>query len=85
MNWIKVNEEIIKKCLGIPVLGYNPEWVNEDFNPKGVRECFASDGGEDGWISAKWDSDSDCYNTDYISVPTHVILITATPDKQINR
>lgn len=45
---------------GQEVIGYNKEWVNEDFNPSGTRIGFLSD---IGFISAKWVNDQDCYAT----------------------
>ena len=33
------------------VIGYNKEWVHEDFNPSGTRVGFLTD---TGFISAKW-------------------------------
>ena len=40
------------------VFAFNKEWIDEDFNPKGVRIGFL---GEDGFISAVWDSEYDMY------------------------
>ena len=45
---------------GQEVIGYNKEWVEEDFNPSGTRIGFLSD---IGFISAKWVNDQDCYTT----------------------
>ena len=42
------------------VIGYNKEWVHEDFNPSGTRVGFLND---IGFISAKWVNDQDCYGT----------------------
>ena len=42
------------------VIGYNKEWVHEDFNPSGTRIGFLTD---TGFISAKWVNDQDCYGT----------------------
>lgn len=50
-----------KPEVGVPVLGYHPEWVNEDFNPTGVCECWIDEDGE--WTSAQWDNDQDSYHT----------------------
>lgn len=46
----------------LPVIGYHPEWVDEDFNPKGVRECFRYGDGTD-WHTAKWVDGPDVYIT----------------------
>lgn len=40
------------------VLAFNKEWIDEDFNPKGVRIGFL---GEDGFISTVWNSEHDVY------------------------
>lgn len=56
MNWKKVSEELPHE--GVPVLGYSPDWVDPDFNPDGVRECWY---GDDGWVSAHWLADQDDY------------------------
>lgn len=42
------------------VIGYNKEWVDEDFNPSGTRVGFLTD---TGFFSAKWVNDQDCYAT----------------------
>ena len=44
------------------VIGYNKAWVHEDFNPSGTRIGFLSD---EGFFSAKWVNDQDCYTTCY--------------------
>ena len=49
----------------------HPDWVDEDFNPKGQREGFYNPNGEsDDWTSAKWIPDQDCYATSY-DMPTY--------------
>ena len=50
------------------VLGYSPEWVDEDFEPEGVRECFVQNDNE--WNSAKWNNDQDTWENEE-SKPTH--------------
>ena len=57
--WIKVDAEH-PLPYGQEVIGYNKEWVHEDFNPSGTRIGFLSD---IGFISAKWINDQDCYVT----------------------
>ena len=42
------------------VIGYNKEWIHEDFNPSGTRIGFLND---NGFTSAKWVNDQDCYAT----------------------
>ena len=57
--WIKVDAEH-PLPYGQEVIGYNKEWVHEDFNPSGTRVGFLND---IGFISAKWVNDQDCYAT----------------------
>ena len=57
--WIKVDAEHPLPD-GQEVIGYNKEWVHEDFNPSGTRIGFLSD---IGFHSAKWVNDQDCYAT----------------------
>lgn len=52
-----------------PVMGYNPSWVDEDFNPRGIRECFRTGDGTE-WVSARWTDGCDTYETDE-GPPTH--------------
>jgi len=40
-----------ERCSLGEVIGFNPKWVDEDFNPKGLRVCCFT--GEF-WQSAKW-------------------------------
>ena len=57
--WIKIDADH-PLPYGQEVLGYNKEWVHEDFNPSGTRIGFLS---YIGFISAKWVNDQDCYGT----------------------
>lgn len=56
--WQKVSEKMPE--MGVEVIGYNQDWVDEDFNPNGTRVCFYDD---TGWYSAKWNNDQDSYST----------------------
>jgi hypothetical protein len=52
--------------MGVPVVGYNPAWIDPDFNDRGYRECFTYGdatvpGGE--WHTAKWVDGADQYET----------------------
>ena len=40
------------------VIGFNESWIDEDFNPHGIRICTHFDGG---WTCAKWNAIHDCY------------------------
>lgn len=57
--WIKIDADH-PLPYGQEVIGYNKEWVHEDFNPSGTRIGFLND---IGFISAKWVNDQDCYAT----------------------
>ena len=57
--WIKIDADH-PLPYGQEVIGYNKEWVHEDFNPSGTRVGFLND---IGFISAKWVNDQDCYTT----------------------
>ena len=57
--WIKIDADH-PLPYGQEVIGYNKEWVHEDFNPSGTRIGFLND---IGFISAKWINDQDCYAT----------------------
>ena len=57
--WIKIDAEH-PLPFGQEVIGYNKEWVHEDFNPTGTRIGFLTG---TGFISAKWDNDQDFYST----------------------
>ncbi len=47
---------------GEEVLAYNEAWTDDDKCPEGVRIGFLS---EDGFISATWNMEHDCYDTVY--------------------
>ena len=57
--WIKIDADH-PLPYGQEVIGYNKEWVHEDFNPSVTRVGFLND---IGFISAKWVNDQDCYST----------------------
>ncbi len=42
MNWKKFKEE--KPPEGEEVLAYHPSWIDEDFNPRGIRIGFWNGG-----------------------------------------
>lgn len=59
MNWKKFKEE--KPSEGEEVLAYHPSWIDEDFNPRGIRIGFWNEG--DDFKSAHWWDYQDCYIT----------------------
>ncbi len=58
-GWKLVSEE--KPETGIEILGYSPDWIDEDFNPDGICLCFLMDEGY--WIVAKWCGQHDEWHT----------------------
>lgn len=57
----------IKPLYGVPVWLWSSEWVDEDFNPEGIREGFYND--DENWTSCGWNACQDVYTTDETSVP----------------
>lgn len=57
-GWTKVEDILPDE--GIEVLCFNEAWIDEDFNPKGVRIGFLNG---DGWITAHWWNYQDTYMT----------------------
>ena len=53
---------------GIPVWLWSKEWVDEDFNPTGIREGHFIEG--EGYTSCGWDPCGDVFTTDEESIPT---------------
>ena len=53
------------------VLAFHPEWISEDFNPKGIRSGFLS--GDGTFISAMWNDTFDSYENNDTFFPTHFI------------
>ena len=67
-GWHKFSEELPHH--GVPVIAYHHLWVNEDFNPWGIREGFLmdnlaadSDVCKYDFCSAHWWDYQDCYMT----------------------
>ena len=60
-----------KPPVGIEVIGQSDEWINEDYNPNGVRIGFQNIDEENGpFITAKWNDYQDFYDTIEDSKPT---------------
>lgn len=57
-RWRKVSEELPPE--GEEVLFFHEDWIDEDFNPKGIRIGFYE---SDDYTTAKWWSIQDCYMT----------------------
>jgi hypothetical protein len=90
--WIEVIEEDFKSEFsndldGLEVLGYHPDWIDEDFNADGTRIGFFTQTGTEDlrFISAKYCNEQDRYCTigfeneeeDKI-IPTHYYIIPST-------
>lgn len=67
-KWHKFSEELPPH--GVPVIAYHHLWVNEDFNPMGIREGFLmdnlaadADACKYDFCSAHWWDYQDCYMT----------------------
>jgi hypothetical protein len=73
-GWIKVGD-YKDYTDGLPVIGFNELWIDEDFNPKGTRECYYRD---INWVSAKFNPDIDEWEG-VIESPTHVMLLPNPP------
>jgi hypothetical protein len=70
VKWTKTADALPE--FGEILLGYNPDWIDEDFNPTGVRECFTYDDGTR-WMSARWENDQGGWSTSD-EAPTHWVL-----------
>jgi len=75
-----INLEIDLPPVNIEVLGWSPEWVDEDYNRSGVRTCFMGD--DFLWTSSEWDNVQDEYVTNYHSLPHCWQLKPAPPYNQ---
>jgi hypothetical protein len=58
-QWINIKDELPES--GIEVLLFNEKWINEDWNPKGMRIGFLDDVA--GWVSSYWCNYHDEYHT----------------------
>lgn len=59
-HWYRTSEKELP--FGEEVITFNEKWIDEDFNPNGTRIGFLQD---DGFISATWNNEQDCYDTYY--------------------
>lgn len=50
---------------------YAPEWVDDDFNPCGVREGFRNEGDDGPIMCARWNDPCDRWETDDNCTATH--------------
>lgn len=54
---------------GLPFIGFHEDWVDDDFNPNGARECHRYGDGTQ-YQSARWNGVHDCWDVDD-QPPTH--------------
>lgn len=74
--WNLIGTRLHKVPTGIPLLGFSDDWVCEELNPKGIRECYLH---HNKWISAKWiDNVANKVPIDD-SAPTHYMLHPMNP------
>jgi hypothetical protein len=66
-------------------LGYSKDWIDDDFNEEGVRECCAYFGEGKGlsYQSAKWNNDMECWDKDDGTKPTHWMSIPKPPKQSL--
>ena len=82
-NWVPCSDRLPTET--VPVLGYNAEWVDGDFNPKGIRECVLYGDGTQ-WMTARWCDTHDCWVTtyDHEAIPTHWMEYPEPPEHSTN-
>lgn len=73
-EWLPI--EISKPAPCIVVLGFSADWIDFDYNPAGIRECFMDD--MEIWLSPKWNNYQDVYENDF-EAPTHWQPLLAPP------
>lgn len=78
VRWIPVSESLPAE--NKPVPGFSVKWIDEDFNPAGVRECFI--GGDGDWISAEWFDHQDTYRNGE-GTPEFWMLLPKSPDPEV--
>lgn len=63
MKWIKYSEQ--KPPMGQDVFAYHPDWIDEEYNPHGIRIGFQdlSDDENGDFVSAYYWGSQDCYMT----------------------
>ena len=67
-NWQPI--ETLKQT-GTFVLLYSEDWIDEDFNPEGIREGFRDENDDGPIISSKWDGCHDYWKTEICFNATH--------------
>jgi len=80
--WVEITDNKSLPDQATSVLGFSPEWIDEDFNPDGIRECHYSGlSVQDAeWVSAKWCDSQDYWDADCDTAPTHWCAIPSKPE-----
>jgi hypothetical protein len=66
-NWYKQNYNnwfdysVTKPPIGVEVLAQSDNWINEDYNIRGIRIGFQNEDENGPFVSAKWDNSGDIY------------------------
>ena len=66
-NWYKQNYNTwfdysaTRPPIGVEVLAQSDNWINEDYNKKGIRIGFQNEDKNGPFVSAKWDNSGDIY------------------------
>lgn len=68
MTWFNYKE--VKPEVGVEVLAQSDKWIDEDYNPKGIRIGLQNESNEDGYfVCAQWNNIQDFYKTQYMDIP----------------
>ena len=76
MSWIPIDAPL-NPDEGIEMIAFHPDWIDEDFNPKGIRIGFFD--GDGSFVSAKWIDHQDSYIEDNTVMPTHYMELPENP------
>lgn len=68
-GWNKFSEK--KPQIGIEILAYCVQWIHPDFNPKGIRVGFLNQSEQGEFVSAKYCTQGDCYESDEQFLPEY--------------
>lgn len=73
--WTKVPEGInLSINSDQEVLGYNELWKDSDLCPDGIRACFTTQKGQNGWQSTRRCKCNEAWINDMKAKPTHYML-----------
>lgn len=66
-KWISVSES----PKGLEVIGFSPNWIDEDFNPSGTCSCYLQDDDIPYWVISKYCGNCDVWHTRYSHETVH--------------